>query len=470
MSKLFDAMRGETYSTTANGAKTLPDSGNALVDLFSAIGSSRGKDLSRVFSSAFGGDEMSNILASRILLWARDIRGGAGERQTFRSLLPLLERYDSFLAMCVAKKIPEVGRWDDLFYFQTPELVDYCNQLIADALFADNALCAKWMPRKGPNAIRLRNFMGLSPRDYRRMIVDLTYVVETKMCAKLWDGINYEHVPSVASSRYGKAFMRNDEHRYRKYLDAITKGEAKVNASAIFPYDVIRGLGKNEKLGNAQWKALPDFLNGSNENLLCVVDTSGSMDRAVNGEGYYTRNALTCMQVALSLGLYVSERSRGIFKDQFVTFSSVPTLQTVSGSLAQRLRQMQRAKWSMSTDFQAVFELVLGSAMQYNIPEKDMPTKILVFSDMEFNSADRGRTNFQSIERRYAQAGYKRPDIVFWNLNSREGNSPVKFDQNGTALVSGFSPSLMKSILSGNSVTPFSMMMETIMSERYDFI
>jgi hypothetical protein len=466
MSNLFDAMRGETFSTTLNGAKTLPDSGNALVDLFSAIGSSRGKDLSRVFSSAFGGDEVANVLTARILLWARDVRGGAGERQTFRSLLPLVERYDPFLAMCIAKKIPEVGRWDDLFSFQTPEVVSFCNQLIADALFANNALCAKWMPRKGADSIRIRNFMGLSPRDYRRMIVDLTKVVETQMCAKNWDKINYEHVPSIASSRYGKAFMRNDEDRYRKYLDALTKGDAKVNASAIFPYDVVRGLRVNEQLSNAQWKSLPNYLEGATDNLLCVVDTSGSMGCGINGA--YDHGSLSCMDVALSLGLYVSERSRGIFQDQFITFSSRPALQQVSGSLAMRINQMRRAQWSMSTDFQAVFKLILDSAVTNNLPEKDMPTKILVFSDMEFNRCGGDRTNFQAATAMYEKAGYNRPDIVFWNLNARDGNAPVRFDENKTALVSGFSPSLMKSILSGKSVTPYSMMMETIMSDRYD--
>jgi hypothetical protein len=466
MSNLFNAMRGNTFSLTKNGAKTLPNSGNNLVDLFSAIGSSRGKDLTGAFLRAFGNDEVSNILATRILLWSRDIRGGAGERQTFRNLLSLLENGDKALTLSVINKIPELGRWDDLFSFSQPYAVEYAYDAIASALVAGNGLCAKWMPRKDKIAAKLRNHMGLSPREYRKLVVGLTNVVETKMCAKEWSGINYEHIPSVASSKYGKAFKRNDEIRYTNYLDSLEKGEAKVNAGAIFPYDVIRGLKRgNERLADAQWNSLPDFINGSEENLLCIVDTSGSMNCSISGDA-----SLRCMDVAISLGLYVCERSKGIFKDQFITFSSNPSLQTVNGKLSQRYNQMIRANWSMDTNFQKVFDLILKSAVSANLPEKDMPTKILVFSDMEFNSCGGDRTNFEVAEQKYKKAGYKRPDIVFWNLNAREGNSPVRFDQNGTALISGFSPSLMKSILSGKSVTPFSMMMETIMNDRYDLI
>ncbi len=467
MSKLFDAMVGETFSLTANGAKTLPNSGDGLVDLFAAIGSSRGKDLSKLFSNAYGNDEVSNILAVRILLWVRDIRGGAGERQTFRSLLSLIENGDKVLTKALIRKIPEVGRWDDMLCFTQPYAVDYAFGIIASALRDGNGLCAKWMPRKGDYAISLRKHLGLSPKDYRKLLVRLTKVVETDMCSKNWSGINYEHIPSRASSIYGKAFMRNDPVRYGEYLEALENGDAKVNTSAIFPYDVIRGMRRgNAKLANAQWNSLPDYLEGSDENLLCVVDTSGSMMCNVNAG----TSELTCMDVALSLGLYVCERSKGIFKDQFITFSPNPSLQTVKGSLSERYNQMSRAGWQMNTDLQAVFNLILHSAVREDMSESDMPTKILIFSDMEFDRCARNATNFEEIERKYESHGYKRPDIVFWNLNAREGNSPVRFDQEGTALVSGFSPVIMKSLLSGKNTTPFAMMMEVIMSERYDLL
>ena len=468
MSKLFDAMVGKTYSLTANGAKTFESSGDKLVDLFSAIGSSRGNDLSKLFSFAYGNTEVSNILATRILLWARDVRGGAGERQTFRSLISLFENGDEVLVKAVIRKIPEVGRWDDMLCFTQPYAVKYAYGIIESALAEGNGLCAKWMPRKGSIAINLRNFLGLSPKDYRKLLVRLTNVVESDMCSKNWSAINYSHVPSKAASNYGRAFMRNDPKRYGEYLNSLESGETKVNAAAMFPYDVIMGMKRgNEKLSNAQWDALPDYLEGNDDNILCMVDTSGSMGQRANGDN---SSSLTCMDVALSLGLYVSERSKGIFENQFITFSSTPTLQTVSGNLKQRYSQMGRANWSMSTDLQATFELVLESAVREKISEWEMPTKILIFSDMEFNSCMRNSTNFEEIKSKYERAGYKLPGVVFWNIKARDGNSPVEFDQNGTALVSGFSPSLMKSILTGKDFTPFSMMMDTIMSERYDLL
>ena len=333
-------------------------------------------------------------------------------------------------------------------------------------------LLAKWLPRKPKTdgLIKLKKDimlnMGLSPKAYRKLLVSLTNVVESKMCAKDWSGINYEHVPSVASARYAKAFGRNDTDRYVAYLGKLEKGEAKVNASAIFPYDVIRGLRTNETLANAQWKALPDYLEGSTENLLCVVDTSSSMECAVGGSG-----SLQCLDVAVSLGMYVSERSKGIFKDQFITFNSTPQLIEAKGSLAQRHRTTKNAPWGGSTNIQKTFDLILESARKAKLSQEDMPTKLIIFSDMEFNQVEgygRNQTNFQAIESLYNESGYKRPTIIFWNLNARSGNAPVKFDENGTALVSGFSPSLMKSILSGKSVTPLSILLETIMNPRYD--
>lgn len=469
MSVLFDTImeNNNIYGTTANGAKTLLSSGNELVDLFAAIGSSRGKDVSSLFVKAFGDNDVTNALAVRILLWSRDVRGGAGERHTFRSLVPYVEMESIDLTRAIIRKIPEVGRWDDMFCFTAPYAVDYANQVIADALFAGNGLCAKWMPRKGDIAIRLRKFLGLSPKEYRKMIVGLTNVVEQQMCSKDWDKINYEHVPSVASGRYQKAFGRNDGERYAQYLAALEKGETKVNAGALFPHDVTKLAYSNDKLANAQWKALPDYLEGSTENLLCVVDVSGSMNCPVGGSG-----SLQCMDVSIALGMYVAERSKGIFKDQFITFHSNPSFVKLEGDLKKRLRTTQNASWGGSTDLQKTFEVILNAAVKNKISEKDMPTKLIIFSDMEFNMACKngGLTNFKAIEKKYKDAGYKRPDIIFWNLNARSGNSPVSFAQHGTALVSGFSPSLMKSILSGKNVTPFDIMMEAIMSDRYNLV
>ena len=468
MTSLFTAVNNN--GLTANGAVTNISSLNPLVDLFFQIGASRGKDLRQAFRAAYDADKN---LALRIVLWARDARGGAGERQMFIDLVKYLATFDRVMAARVLIRAPELGRWKDLVSFFETELKEEAMSLIAVALANDNGLCAKWMPRKGPAAAQLRRFLELDARSYRKLLVSMTNVVETKMCAKDWNSIEFDKLPSLASARYQKAFGRNAYDSYSKYLSALEKGEATINAGAVYPYDIIKSLRTgSEVASNAQWKAQPDYCDGSTENVLPVIDVSGSMGVSAGG-----MQNLTCMDVAISLGLYISERMTGAFQDQFITFSESPQMHKVTGSLKDRVGQIRRSNWGYNTNLQAVFDLILTAATRNKVAESEMPTKIVILSDMEFDDAcgsrsysSRGRvTNFEAIDQKYKDAGYKRPDIIFWNLNAREGNCPVTAGEAGTALVSGFSPSLMRSILSGKNVTPFDIMMETIGKDRYEF-
>jgi hypothetical protein len=208
-------------------------------------------------------------------------------------------------------------------------------------------------------------------------------------------------------------------------------------------------------------------MEGSEERILPVVDVSGSMESPAGGNPN-----LTCMDIAVSLGMYISERSEGNFKDAFITFSESPELQYLKGSLEQRLSQLISSDWGMSTNLEKVFNLILTQAKNNNISEEFMPTKILILSDMQFNQATRRDSlGAQSmIEEMYKEAGYKMPNVVYWNLNSSGGNFPVEFDKNGTALVSGFSPSILKSLLGGKNMTPESIMMDTVNDKRYSVI
>ena len=235
-------------------------------------------------------------------------------------------------------------------------------------------------------------------------------------------------------------------------------------------------------LYSMDWLALPNYLEGSEENLLSVVDVSGSMD-GVNVSG-----SVTALDVAISLGMYVSERATGVFKDQFITFSTSPEMLKLTGTLQQRYDQMSRSNWSMSTDISAVFKLILNAAVKHNVDEKDMPTKLVIFSDMQFNECVQVDTDSQYsgnrmdghgtpvsvsamdfIEQEFKAAGYKCPGIVFWNLNAKAGNVPVTYDKSGAALVSGFSPAICSSILGGEEMTPISIMLKSVMVKRYDF-
>lgn len=469
MSTLYTAINAS--GTTTNGAVTNVSSLNKNVDLFFLAGASRGKDITSTFAGALAED---SEVAVRVLEWARDARGGAGERDTFRKLFGYLVRTEPALASRLLVKVPELGRWDDVLITIGTSLEREGLRLISTALTTgQNALCAKWMPRQGPAANKIRSYMRLTPKDYRKMLVGLSNTVEQKMCANDWSAIVYPHVPSVAAGRYQKAFLKHDPKGYGEYKVKLVAGEAKINASVAYPYDVIRALNHGDAVvANEQWKALPNYLEGSTENILPIVDVSASMTWVkVSGE-------ITPLDVAISLGLYTSERMSGVFKDQFITFSSSPQMVNLKGTLKQRYDQMSRSNVGGSTDIQATFKLILTSAKAHKVPKEEMPTKILILSDMEFNTCVTAGGGYMSgvsvsamdmIRSEYAVAGYDLPQIVFWNLNGRAGNSPVTYNESGTALVSGFSPSIVKSVLGGEELTPISIMLKTVMTTRYDF-
>ena len=471
--EFLDALRQEDM-VTENGMATNSTSLNACVDLFFNIGAMRGQDKQRLiatFSKAFNEDPKR---AMKLLFWARDVRGGAGERQAFKDILVYLAENHDLVLKPNLHLISEYGRWDDLLSLAGTYLEKDAFTLISDALINENGLCAKWMPRKGAVAEKLRKFTGMSPKQYRKSLVGLTNVVETKMCAKDWNSIDFGKLPSVASARYQKAFGKNAYESYSAYIASLVKGEAKINAGAVYPYDIITSLERgNATVANEQWKALPNYLEGANDMILPVVDVSGSMSSPAGGS-----KTVTCMNVAISLGLYISERNEGPFKDAFITFSSKPQLQVLSGSLNDRYTQMSDSDWGMSTDLEATFKLILNQATKHKLSQDKMPNKVLILSDMEFNSATGGGgwrneggkwnpTAQQMIETMYADAGYKVPQIVYWNIQSRNGGVPVAFDTAGTALVSGFSPAIMTSLLGGDIESPQQIMDKTILSERY---
>lgn len=358
---------------------------------------------------------------------------------------------------------------------------DKLTQLLRSQL-STAQLASKWMPRPTGkhklNANKIRKAIGMSPKDYRQLLARLSNTVEQKMCAKQWDEIDFNTVPSVASARYQKAFGANATEKYAKYIEALEKGEAKVNAGAIFPHDVVKGHNEgNRQVASAQWLALPNYMEGSNERILPVIDVSGSMCCSA-GAG-----STTCLDVAVALGLYLAERQTGPFQDQFITFSELPQMQQVTGTLTERLHQIQHANWGMSTNLEAVFDLLLTKAKQFSVTEDQMPTKIIIFSDMEFNSAIQSYNPYRHsygreqgvnppamgmIEQQYADLGFKTPQVVFWNLNGRAGNVPVAAGKDGAALVSGFSPAILTSLLGDDTFTPEGIMLKTVMKARYD--
>lgn len=453
---------------THNGAATLKSSLNKNVDLFFMIGN-RAKDFTNEFRDAYREDA---DIATRILLWARDPRGGAGERETFRIILRDLEVQDFPLFSKILPHVPRLGRWDDVLEALTIPGQKLAASLVKEALSNGDGLCAKWMPREHSNnqkkrrqARALAAFMGLSSRQYRKLLARASNTVEQKMCAKDWEKINYEQVPALASARYQKAFMRNDQVRYSDFASALEKGKAEVKAETLFPYDVMKSLksGGSQKVIQAQWEALPDYMG--EESILPMVDTSSSMT------WFQVAKGINGYDVAASLGLYCADKAKGAFKDTLLTFSTTPKLIHVDGSFDRKLRTLNSYTEYGSTNVEKAFDLILRTAIRNRVAQKEMPSILLVLSDMEFNSCVKNpsATAYKDMCEQYRRAGYKIPKVVFWNLNSRSGNVPVTAGTNGTALVSGFSQSILKGILSSDmeNFTPKGVMLSTVGIDRY---
>lgn len=469
MNVLVNAIRDEkanTMTRTENGMRTNVSAGDACVDLFNRIGSGRvGRnrvDFTGEFIAAMVEDE---DVAVRILQWARDVRGGAGERATFRSILAYLDKNTPSIAERLIVKVPEIGRWDDLLAYTNPANQSAAFDMWKIAIQSGNALAAKWAPRKGAEALKLRSAWGMTPKQYRRFIVDATNVVETKMCANQWTEIEYDKVPSLAGIRHRNAFQRHDPKGYDAFARKLETGEAKINAGAVYPHDIVRqvvnGNSDNRTL-DAMWKALPNYMTDAK--VLPVVDVSGSM-------GYLGSPTPCPMQVAVALGLYCSDKNTGPFKDVFMTFSGSPAFVTVKGTLSQKIDQMSQADWAMNTNLNKVFDKLLTTAIRNRATEDDMPTTILIMSDMQFDACVRyDDTALQMIRRKYNDAGYELPNVVFWNLNATYGGSAAKSNSKGVALVSGYSPAIMTSLLADiRNFTPKGVMLQTVMNPRYDW-
>ena len=471
MNTLFQAMN--KTASTDNGALAHHSSLSANLDFFYLAGASRGKDIKQEFYKALNEDR---DVALRTLQWLRDIRGGAGERQLFKDLFTTIGSMTD--ASKVLGKVKEIGRLDDLLDLSiklegTGVLEDRLSedalQLFVAELRANNGLAFKWTPIKGATAKKLRTMMGFKKEaDWRKFVVAGRKTVEQQMCAKEWSEINFSHVPSVASARYQKAFGRNASKEYGEYLASLQKGEAgvKINASAVYPIDVFKSCyNGNPEVAEQQWKALPNYLEGNSERILPLIDVSGSMTASAGG------TSVSCMDVAISLGWYIADKIEGTFKHTFMTFEDVPRMLQLTNlsTLKDTFDTIRSVSWGRSTNIQNAFKVLLHAAVQNEVPKEDMPTTIMILSDMQFDCSyvdGRSVTAFDMVKAEYSAAGYEVPKIVFWNLNVSNKTIPVTKDETGTAMVSGYSPSLLKGILKGG-MTPEQIMLDTVMIDRY---
>ncbi len=507
---LFDAIKEtDNLTATINGMAACKSTLNSVLDLF-AKGASYRKNpngIRTMVRNAWLEDKLSTV---RCLFYLRDVRGngGQGEREVFRKGIHEVATLDPkvFINSNLISHIPTYGRWDDLFclFGVHDDLDKQIINFIIDQLHIDItnyksnkpiSIMAKWLPSVNASSKRTRLYgkmiskgLGVSEKVYRKTLSVLRKrinILETYLTNKDYT-FDYSAVPSNANMKYRKCFYEKDGERYRKHVDAVTKvlesgdttAKVKDNVKALYPYEIVGKFMGNcywnwnspnlpqtekQRLEN-MWKQLPNYFGeeSSNKNWLTVIDTSGSM---LGG------SKPSPMEVAISLGLYIGERNTGIFKDKYITFSENPSFVTVDGKwkLETKVKHIVEKSIIANTNLERVFSLVLDAAVSHDLPKSEMPEAIVIISDMQFDSCVEDGNNptaYDMITKKYREAGYPVPKLVFWNVAQRDyGNLPVTQHQYGAVLVGGCKPGMFEQILSGK--TPADFMLQVLNGERY---
>jgi Mg-chelatase subunit ChlD len=508
--------QGLTY--TENGALSHSTSGDARLDYFSKILRDSSED--QIKQSLLKAWKESPLDTMRLIAQKRDCRGGSGEKKVFyTSMRWLVSEYPDAGEMFMSL-VPEYGTWKDGFFCfcETPMeskwLAFVADQLTKDlevitksteddteiVVVSANAeeistkpekksksvsLSAKWVPSEH-SAIdkkykgvydRLAIALGQKADNTGRRVLRTQYlaplrsyinVVESLMCGKRWNEIVYDQVPSVAMNRLRKAFTKNDPNRFKQFLADVSSGKKTIKAGQLFPHDLVKHYvtnhGQLDDVVEAQWKALVEKTRegGQLEKTIVLSDVSGSM----------TSNNSLPLQVSIALGLMISTLTKGAFKGNVITFETTPRFHAIdtTATLQQQVKQLAGAPWAGSTNLVAVFDLILQRAQQYKLKQDEMPEKLVIISDMQFSSADSGNlfSNFEVMKAKYRKAGYDMPAVIFWNVAGRTEDFPVTKSEFKTAMLSGFSPSLLKYVAGFEITSPYDMMRNVLDSERYE--
>ena len=491
------------FGYTENGAVKHLTTRSALLDMF-AMGAAMRKrsdeDIILMFRNAFAENPIYTL---KCLFYIRDVRGGQGERRFFRTCMKDLAFQDTEAARRNLKYVPEFGRWDDLYVFVGTPLEDAAFEIMKEQLALDvqcktPSLLAKWLKSENTSsktscklAQRTREYLGMTHKQYRKTLSILRErinVLERLMSAGKWDEIEFDKIPSKAGMIYKNAFARHDIERMKEdkniqsYADFAKDDTKKVNAKTLYPYECVAEATKlfdyswyrssGIKVGmddttrlmvNKYWNNLQDYFNGASFNGLAVVDTSGSMTGSA---------ASAPINVAISLGLYCAEKAKGPFAGHYISFASRPQLIKTEGvDFVDKVYRIYQTNLVDNTNIEATFDLLLDTALKNNCSQDDLPQNILIISDMEFDQA-RGyyrhssntETLMEGIAKKWEAHGYHMPHLIFWNVQARQNNIPMLGD-GPISYVSGFSPSIFETIMSGK--TGYDLMMEKLDSERY---
>lgn len=495
-----------SFKYTENGALALSSTFSNLLNLFGLIGAVRNrsdKDIINIFIPAYNENK---DLALKILFYARDIRGaqGLGERRVFRVILRYLaQNYPKDIADLI-QYVPFFGRWDDLYALESTPLETTAYSLIKTQLERDLAslhngtlqdisLVAKWLPSINASAkttrhlaLRTLKHLQISPKQYRKMLSELRAalrIVERDLTAKNYAHIDYATLPSRAALIYRFAFLRNDPDRYSAYLDALSRGETKINAATLYPYDIVNTLleyrysgdyvltdADKNRTAEQLWKALPNYLadfDADDQRYLVMADTSGSM---------FNDSRNPAIGTSVGLAVYFAERTTGYFANHFLTFTSTPRLVEIPAnlSLADKLRTVLQDEYvGYSTNLDGAFKAVLDAAVKNHLPQSELPTSILVISDMEIDVAaddysenDQTPTFTERWAQKFAAAGYQMPNIVYWNVEARQNTFHATKDDN-VRFVSGKSAATFTTLCKTNGMSALETMLTVLLDDRY---
>ena len=480
------------YAATENGALAHKTTRSAVYDMFALGGAYRKRndeDCILLFKNAL---EENETLALKCLFYLRDCRGGQGERRFFRVCYKWLAQKHADVARRNFELISEYGRYDDVIYaligtpLENDALEFIKNQLALDLECKTPSLLAKWLPSENASAVKtkkmgniIREYLGMTHREYRKTLSILRErinLLERLMSANRWDEIEFDKIPSKAGLIYKNAFARRDI--IAKKYEAFAKSEdTKVNASTLYPYDVVhkavegtRGWGysfrdmsaTDRAMVEKYWENLPDYLEGKPCKMMCVVDTSGSMTGS---------EASAPINVAIGLGMYCAERIGGPFKNHYISFSSRPQLIKIEGvDFVDKVRRIYKTNLCENTDLVKTFRMLKEIALTAK-PE-DIPETIVVISDMQIDCGSRFygsnvATEMESMRREWEKAGLKMPKLVYWNVEAR-GAANFLDDGPNVTYVSGCSPVIFQQVISG--VTGYELMLKKLESARYEAI
>lgn len=500
MNELLRNLKEQANVTrTTNGSIAYKSTMTKVYDLFAQGAAMRGasdSDCILMFANAY---QENPTIALKCLFYLRDIRGGQGERRFFRLAIKWLAKNYAKEMEHLIKFVPEYGRYDDLFeLFGTNlegQMMGYIKYIIDKN---EDHLVYKWMPSINTSSKntqeRGRKFareFGMTEKEYRKMLSEgrkACNLVETLMSQNRWNEIEFQKLPSRAGLLYSKAFARRAETSAR-YAQFMSSDKTKVNAGTLYPYDVVKKAREamrcagwsyysrenasatniDRMAANKYWENLTDYFDGATLNALCVCDTSGSMTSGYRGTD------IAPIDVAIALSLYTAERAKGPFQGHFISFSSRPQLIATEGiDFCDKVARIYRQNLCENTNIEATFDLVLNTAIRGNLTQEDLPETLIVISDMQFDHARSynsrwDRSVMENIEAKWSRNGYKMPKLVFWNVNAASGggNIPMK-DKDGVTLVSGASPSIFTSIMTGK--TGQDLMYDALLAPRYEAI